>query len=79
MPKRKDDADILAEALERLTLSQADFARIGGVSPMAVYYWTSRRRPVPGWVLRFLEALEALPARRRRAIIAAWTEGSAAE
>lgn len=51
----------LRETLNRLELSQADFARLISVTPRAVNLWVSGNREVPGPVEAYVRLLESLP------------------
>lgn len=52
--------DFLA-TLQRLGLSQAEAARLLGVTPGAVTRWAQGARAVPGPVVRLLGLCEAMP------------------
>jgi transcriptional regulator with XRE-family HTH domain len=48
----------LTSTLQRLGLSQAECARLLGVTPGAVTRWAKGNRPVPGPVVRLLAVAE---------------------
>ena len=58
--------DEIKPALAELGISQAEFARLIGVTPRAVTLWLSGDRPFPGPVDGYLRLLRLLPANLRQ-------------
>jgi hypothetical protein len=50
-----------------LGISQADFARMIGVTPRAVTLWMSDERAIPGPVIAYVRVVQLLPANLRQA------------
>ena len=48
-------------ALQDLGLSQADFARLVGVTSRAVALWTAGERSIPGPIESYLRLLQSAP------------------
>lgn len=55
------DSTQLKSRLADLRLSQADLARLVGVTSRAVALWVGNDRPIPGPVIAYLRALALLP------------------
>jgi hypothetical protein len=62
-------------ALAELSISQADFARLVGVTARAVAMWMAGDREVPGAVEAYLRLLISLPAGQRQAELARARDG----
>jgi DNA-binding transcriptional regulator YdaS (Cro superfamily) len=56
----------LRAALDELKLTQADFARLIGVTPRAVNLWMAEDRTIPGPAAAYVQLLGTLPANLRQ-------------
>lgn len=55
--------------LDRLGLSQAEFARLSSTSRAAVSLWCSGRNPIAPWVTSWLAMFEAMTPAQRLALM----------
>lgn len=70
------DADGLRRELALLGMTQRQLAALGDVTEVAVSYWCTGSRPVPGWVPRMLRLWRALPDRQRVRVLSEMRAGS---
>jgi DNA-binding XRE family transcriptional regulator len=66
--------DELKQLLETLNLTQANFARLIGVTPRAVNLWMMEDRAMPGPAIAYARLLESLPMNLRQVELGRLTE-----